>query len=392
MQYIDRNILSFGTPDPGALEQMRTCMKTALYGALMADNHKGYAVPIGGVLAYVSAVSPSGVGFDIGCGNKAVLLDVPAKEVRKNIQKIMDDIAKNISFGIGTKDGRAKDDPVFDLPQWKNVPFVNGLKDFARHQLGTVGGGNHYVDLFIDEADRVWAGVHFGSRGLGHKTATEFLRLGGAKDGMDVEPLVISTLSPLGQDYVEAMGIAGLYAYAGRNFVCKTVAEILGATILYEVHNHHNFAWLENHFGTDLYVVRKGATPAFPGQEGFVGGSMGDNAYIVRGKESPESEMALYSTIHGAGRAMSRTEAKGKTNRKTGEIIKPGRVSEEIMYEWLRTKSVTLRGGDLDEAPQAYKRIDEVIAYHADTIDIIHTLKPIGVAMAGKGDVDPWKD
>lgn len=389
-----KKINRWGITDDGALAQMERSLQNgyAIMGALMADNHKGYAVPIGGVIAYQDAVSPSGVGYDIGCGNKAVRLDVPADEVRKNIHTIMDDIVKNISFGIGTKDGRAKDHPVFDKPSWQNVPFMNGLKDFARGQLGTVGGGNHYVDLFVDEADQVWAGVHFGSRGLGHKTATEFLRRGGAKDGMDVEPLVLSTHSLLGQEYLEAMRLAGAYAYAGRDFVCNQVAEMLGAKIDYEVHNHHNFAWKERHYGQDMYVVRKGATPAFPYQEGFVGGSMGDNAYIIRGKESDESLSALYSTIHGAGRAMSRTEAKGKTNRKTGEIIKPGRVSEDIMHEWLRMKGVTLRGGDLDEAPQAYKRIEEVIGYHSGTIDILHTLQPIGVAMAGKELHDPWRD
>lgn len=389
-----RRFAGFGVLDEGAVRQMEVCIQSAQYGALMADNHKGYAVPIGGVLAYYDAISPSGVGFDIGCGNKAVRLDVPAEWVQKNIRSIMDNIHENISFGIGQKDGRASEDAVFSLPTWDDVPFLKNLKDFARGQLGTVGAGNHYVDVFIDELNRVWVGVHFGSRGLGHKTATEFLRLGNAKDGMDVEPLVLSMQSQLGQDYFEAMNLVGAYAYAGRDFVCKAVAELIGAPIVEEVHNHHNFAWKERHFDTDLYVVRKGATPAFSGQRGFVGGSMGDNAFIIRGveQENEETQYALRSTIHGAGRAMSRTAAKGKFNRKTGKQISPGFVTADSMMQWLIREGVTLRGGDLDEAPQAYKRINEVIDYHKNTIEIEHTLKPIGVAMAGGGENDPYKD
>jgi tRNA-splicing ligase RtcB len=123
------------------------------------------------------------------------------------------------------------------------------------------------LTCFTDEQDRVWIGVHFGSRGLGHKTATWFLKKAGAKDGMDVEPCVIGANADLGVQYIEAMHLAGEYAYAGRDWVCSRIARLLGATILEEVHNHHNFAWRENHDGEDLWVVRKGATPAFPGQK-----------------------------------------------------------------------------------------------------------------------------
>ena len=170
----------------------------------------------------------------------------------------------------------------------------------ARDQLGTVGGGNHYVDIFADEQDRVWVGVHFGSRGLGHKTATHFLKAAGGKDGMDVPPTVVPVNSEIGADYLTGMRLAGKYAYAGREAVARhVVREILGAKILDEVHNHHNFAWRENHDGEDLWVVRKGATPAFPRQRGFVGGSMGDDAVIIEGIDSSESREALYlSLIH----------------------------------------------------------------------------------------------
>ena len=218
------------------------------------------------------------------------------------------------------------------------------------------------------------------------KAATHFLELAGGKEGMDVPPTVVPLASSIGEDYLAAMKLAGRYAYAGREYVARfVVREILGANIREEVHNHHNFAWLEEHNGQPYWVVRKGATPAFPGQKGFVGGSMGDDAVIIEGVDSPASRAALFSTIHGAGRVMSRTAAKGKHG-------KPGLVRREEMMQWLRRKGVVLRGGDLDEAPQAYRRLTDVLAAHAGTMRILHTLRPLGVAMAGRDIFDPYKD
>ena len=236
--------------------------------------------------------------------------------------------------------------------------------------------------------------MHFGSRGLGHKTATHFLRAAGGKDGMDVPPTVISDSSELGQDYVAAMTLAGRYAYAGREAVARHVVRgILGARAIEEVHNHHNFAWQEEHEGERFWVVRKGATPAFPGQRGFIGGSMGDDAVIIEGVDSPLSREALFSTVHGAGRIMSRTAAKGKFQKIDGKRVRQeGLVRHDEMMRWIAVKGVVLRGGDLDEAPQAYRRLPDVLAAHAGTIRILHTLRPIGVAMAGKEIVDPYKD
>lgn len=390
MQLIE-NIPVWGTPDESALSQIKTCAKTADKVALMADHHKGYAVPIGGVVAYKNAVSPSGVGYDIGCGNKAVLLDIPGSEVRENISKIMDDVFRTISFGVGRTNEEEVDHPLFDSPAWK-VKAVSPLKEMARKQLGTVGSGNHYVDLFTDEQDRVWIGVHFGSRGLGHKTATWFLKAAGATEGMDVEPCVIDANGDLGTEYLECMHLAGQYAYAGRDWVCQRVGQLLGATILEEIHNHHNFAWREKHGGEDYWVVRKGATPAFPGQKGFVGGTMGETSVILEGIENDDAEHSLYSTVHGAGRVMGRMEAVGKINRKTGEISRPGKVTKEMMHAWLKKANVELRGAGLDESPDCYKRLSEVLAEHGNSIRILHTLTPVGVAMAGANEFDPYKD
>jgi tRNA-splicing ligase RtcB (3'-phosphate/5'-hydroxy nucleic acid ligase) len=390
MQLID-NIPVWGAPDEGAIRQIKTCAKTADKVALMADHHKGYAVPIGGVVAYKDAISPSGVGFDIACGNKAVLLDMRGSQLRASIAKVMDDVWQVISFGIGRRNAEPVDHALFESPAWK-CEAAAPLKHMARQQLGTVGSGNHYVDLFTDEQDRAWVGVHFGSRGLGHKIATWFLKKAGAKDGMDVDPCVIDANSDLGEQYLQCMHLAGDYAYAGRDWVCQRVAQLLGAPILEQVHNHHNFAWRETHGGEEYWVVRKGATPAFPGQKGFVGGTMGEKSVILEGIENDEAKHSLYSTVHGAGRVMGRMEARGKTDRRTGEVTRPGKVTPEMMQGWLKRANVELRGGGLDESPDCYKRLSDVLAEHGRSIRILHWLTPIGVAMAGANEFDPYKD
>jgi len=382
----------FGDPvDERSLAQIQRCRETSDAAALMADHHLGYAVPIGGVVVYKDAISPSGVGYDIACGNKAVLTDLPAEEARRNIRRIMDDIWRGLSFGIGLKNQRRVESEVFERDEW-SLAVAAKFRTLARDQLGTIGSGNHYVDLFTDEEDRVWVGVHFGSRGFGFKLATHFLQAGGAKDGMDVPPLVLQRHRPLFDDYVVAMTLAGAYAYAGRDWVCAEVLRMLGARAVEEVHNHHNFAWLEEHGGEQVWVVRKGATPAFPGQRGFVGGSMGDDAVIVEGADSPDSRTAFYSTVHGAGRVMSRTQARGRVHRRTGRILSRGEVSREMMMEWVKRRGVELRGAGTDESPHCYKRLKHVIAQHGDTVRVLHRLRPIGVAMAGEDEHDPYKD
>src|SRR5262245_13795657 len=234
--------------------------------------------PVGGVIAYDEHISVSGVGFDIACGNMAVKLDVPKKAIEDRIEPILQDIAANVSFGLGRANKEKVEHEVFDSPLWQHSDVVGRLKSVAREQLGTVGTGNHYVDLFEDEEGFVWIGVHFGSRGLGHKTATAFLKLAGGKEGIDVAPTLLHQDSDLGRQYLAGMTLAGQYAYAGREWVIERVRSIIGGEVLDTVHNHHNYAWRERHGDRELWVVRKGATPAFPGQRGFVGGSMGDDA------------------------------------------------------------------------------------------------------------------
>lgn len=379
--YRDSPLRVFGEHEDSTLTQMRTCMGVgnAVAGVICADGHLGYAQPVGGVIGYDGQISISGVGFDIACGNLAVRLDVPYSAVKDRAPQILADIRKSVSFGIGQVNETRAEHPLFDDAEaWA----ASGMEDYrqkARGQLGTVGSGNHYVDLMTDEAGFVWIGVHFGSRGLGHTSATRYLKLAGGQDGIHVPPAVVNEDSEIGLRYLAAMELAGRYAYAGREWVVERVRQIIGGTVQDSIHNHHNYAWRERHAGRDLWVVRKGATPAFPGQRGFVGGSMGDDAVIVEGVESEASAASLYSTIHGAGRTMGRMAAKRT-------------FTQAQMDEWLQTRGVLLAGGDLDESPMAYRRLPEVLAHHAGTIRVLHTLRPFAVAMAGSGEFDPFKD
>ena len=386
-------MIVYGDHDEKTLGQMKTCMSvgSAAAGVLCADGHLGYAHPIGGVVGYTDHISISGVGFDIACGNMAIQLDTPYADVKGRIGTILHDIQNAVSFGVGRSNDERVDHDLFDSDLW-NAADVANLKELARNQLGTVGSGNHYVDIFEDDSGLTWIGVHFGSRGLGHKITTKYLAMAGAKDGMEVPPALLPADSDMGRGYLAGIELGGIYAYAGREWVVEKVRSIIGGADMFSVHNHHNFAWRETHNGVDMWVVRKGATPAFPGQYGFVGGSMGDNAVILRGVESEASKAALYSTVHGAGRVMSRTEARGKKHRKTGEVISLPRVDRDEWQDWLAERGVTLLGADLDEAPQAYRRLPDVLAAHAGTIEVMHTLKPRGVIMAGANEFDPYKD
>src|SRR5438045_3388692 len=299
----------FGEHDEATIAQIERCVEAGGERAVLcADGHKGYAQPIGCVVAYTDKISLSGVGFDIACGNLAIRTDATRAQVAPAMEEIMNEVVRDISFGIGQKSKTRIDHELFDDPAWELLP-MRDLKQTAALQLGTVGGGNHYVDIFADEDNRIWVGVHFGSRGLGHKTATHFLKAAGGKDGMDVPP------------------------------------------------------------------------------------TGGDDAVIIEGVDSGTSREALFSTVHGAGRIMSRTAAKGKFVKVAGKRIrKDGLVRHDEMMKWIADKGVVLRGGDLDEAPQAYRRLPNVLAAHAGTIRILHTLTPLGVAMAGRDTVDPYKD
>lgn len=384
----------FGEHDEQTLAQLKDVASRAVRVALMADGHLGYIMPIGGVAAYREQVSVAGVGFDIACGNAAIRTDLTLSD-GLNMEELADEIWETFAFGVGGENRAAdapNDHPLFDSPAWNRVPREHreALKDRARNQLGAIGSGNHYIDVFADEEERLWVGVHFGSRGFGHSVASGFLALAQGLNWGDRAREVEALLpldSELGESYWELMNLAGKYAYAGREWVARKVVEIMGGRELELVHNNHNFAWREEHFGEELIVVRKGATLAFPGQKGFVGGSMGDDAVILMGAEegTQEQREALFSTVHGAGRVMSRTEAAGTRGRRRRGQRSRGAISQEMMERWVGEKGVILRGGGRDEAPQAYRRLDEVIREQGDTIRVLHTLRPLVVAMAAPG-------
>jgi tRNA-splicing ligase RtcB (3'-phosphate/5'-hydroxy nucleic acid ligase) len=429
-------IKTFGDVDQRSLEQLKRCMEAgdAEFGVLCADHHPGYSQPIGGAIAYEGYVSPSGAGFDLGCGNKAARTDLTVADLEHEggVERFMGEITRRISFGMGVPARERVDHPV--LEKIRNAEFrpQRKLHPLAESQLGTVGSGNHFVNLFEDEEDKVWVGVHFGSRGFGHRTASGFLALAqglpfdakAREGGMDSPPVLFPIESELGESYVEAMDLALEYAYAGRDVVVDKVLEILGAEATHDVHNNHNYVARERHFCRTYWVVRKGCTPAQPGQEGFVGASMGDESVIVEGVAGEEAEESLFSTVHGAGRVMSRTQAAGRVRRRkrwacrdrdctrifetrqacpdhpgagvskvwVEEQLKPGVVDWPAVQARLRRQGIVLVGGGADEAPEVYKRLPDVLAAHASSIRIKHRLRPLGVAMAGRDVFDPYKD
>src|SRR5260370_19340034 len=266
LHYVNSPLRVFGRHDAATIAQMRNCMAVGnvVGGVICAGGHLGYAQPVGGVIAYEGQISIPGVGFDIGCGNMAVRLDTPHSAIGDQVGPIIRDVARTISFGLGRRNEERAEHELFDDAEaWR----ASGMEDYrqkAGAQLGTVGSGNHYVDLMRDEDGLVWIGVHFGSRGLGHTNATRYLKAAGGKDGMNVPPALIDEASELGRRYIAAMELAGRYAYAGREWVVERVCRIIGGTVTDTVHNHHKYAWRERHGDRDLWGVRTGARPACP--------------------------------------------------------------------------------------------------------------------------------
>jgi tRNA-splicing ligase RtcB len=425
----------FGKHQQNTLDQFAEFKKSATKAALLSDGHMGVVCPVGSVWAHPSKISLNSIGPDAACGNCAVKTDIKlvdmvedgVSRVRESriLNLLADNIASTINFGMGSVGcaDAPKDHPLFDDPAWNIFPthIRDSIKARSRNVLTSCGSGNHYLDVFVDTTGVCWVGNHFGSRSYGYNLAKHFMSLGQG-NGWEGKHQEIETLldmnTQLGQDYWELLQLAGKYAYVGREWVARKVVNMIGGNVVDMVHNHHNFAWKEKHDGQELYVSRKGATPAWPHQRGFVGGSMGDNAVILEGAEQlsktcflsePEVEeefemikaqkASLYSTVHGAGRVMSRTEAMGKIDRKTGklkinketgEIAKAGKITQEMLDVWMTDADVILRGSGLDEAPMAYRRLPDVLAEQGPTINVLETLKPIIVVMAGANEKDHY--
>lgn len=357
--------------------------------ALMPDAHSGYGLPIGGVLACEDAIIPYGVGVDIACRMKMTVTDLPVETVLKNDVAGCTELDRALSrgtiFGTGKGHHRKQHHDVMD-EDWTITAVTRENRDRAWKQLGSSGSGNHFVEWGIvtlnEELDGVGAGQyvallsHSGSRGAGAAVCRRYTDIAmkqvPSKISQDRQLKHLSWLrmdSQEGQEYWLAMNLMGRYASANHEVIHENVTRLAGASRLATVENHHNFAWLEEHGGKQLYVHRKGATPAGKNALGVIPGNMADSAFIVRGKGNPES---LHSASHGAGRRMSRTAAKQKFN----------------WGEWkdhLRKKNVRLLAGGLDEVPGAYKNIHDVMAAQNDLVDVVGEFFPRIVMMCGDG-------
>lgn len=347
-------------------------------GALMADAHLGYRMPIGGVVAYPDTISPSGVGYDIGCGNRAVRLTE-----KINFTKEMgDEINRIISFGVGgsTRIKHSRDDTHF-IEKWDwDIPLLVGLKDMALNQYATVGGGNHYVDLMEDEENGdSWIAVHFGSRGFGWQICKRTLDILGVKDSQMGAPALINKDTALYNDYLYAMSCALDFAKYGREQVIRDILIHFDWGKNATVENHHNFAEMGTINGERYMIHRKGATPCTGGFM-FIGGSMGDASRIVeynyKTLASGNVSDSINSLPHGAGRMMSRGQAKKMFTRIE-------------MDEMLEHQEVKLIGGGVDESPMAYRSLKDVMSKH-NYVNTVFTLMPKVVIMASGRDV--YKD
>lgn len=384
--------------EQGALDQIKQAaeLPVSVQGALMPDAHQGYGLPIGGVLATQNAVIPYAVGVDIACRMKMTIFDVSSHvlgQKRDKFRKIIEDCTV---FGAGGEWSDPHDHAVMDDPAWKELPVAREMKTRAWRQLGTSGGGNHFVEFGVltvhetisgetsveGEGSRSFGTIppgtylallsHSGSRHLGAKIAEYYSHL-----AMDLHPELPKThkhlawldMNNLGAEYWAAMALAGRYASANHAVIHHLIAEKLGYDVLGGVENHHNYAWKEIVNGEEVIVHRKGATPAGLGVYGVIPGSMIAPGFVVRGKGSEES---LNSAAHGAGRRLSRNAALKSFNW-------------EHVEAKLKSAGVELISAGLDEAPGAYKDIREVMAAQADLVETLAEFTPRLVKMADDG-------
>jgi len=371
--------------DASTLEQMDHALKlpVTVAGALMPDAHLGYGLPIGGVLATAESIIPYAVGVDIACRMKLTVLDLPTNWFTNKEHKLTKAIEDETRFGINASFQNRRQHQVMDQ-DWSVTKVTADNKNKAWRQLGTSGSGNHFVefgtltlsnpDLGLEAGEYMALLSHSGSRGSGASVARYYSRM-----AMDLHPELPRKLQHLawldlqseeGNDYWAAMSLMGNYAAANHACIHHHITKHLGADILLDLENHHNFAWKEEYNGREVIVHRKGATPAAVGVMGIIPGSMGAPGYVVRGKGDRRS---IESASHGAGRRMSRTMAKKTFSWKDVDRI-------------LNERQVTLLSAGLDEAPMAYKNIDEVMAAQTELVETVARFDPRVVKMARAGE------
>jgi tRNA-splicing ligase RtcB (3'-phosphate/5'-hydroxy nucleic acid ligase) len=353
-------------------------LPVSVYGALMPDAHGGYGLPIGGVLATDNAVIPYGVGLDIGCRMSLSVFDLPATFVigrEDAIKNILDD---NTKFGMEDVHKKKGNAYILDHKAFREIPLLRQLHDKAYKQLGTSGGGNHFVEFGMVEIygghpslkEGIYFGLlsHSGSRSLGANIARHYTKLAAKQCPLpkQVQHLAWLDLNTHdGREYWECMNIAGEYAKACHDDIHRRITKALGTRVLCNIENHHNFAWKETHEGKDVIVHRKGATPASEGELGIIPGSMTHPGYIVAGKGNP---LSINSASHGAGRLHNRSTCK--------QMFTQSAINKE-----LKAANVELIGGGLDEAPMAYKNIETVMSLQSELVDVVGKFTPRFVKM-----------
>jgi tRNA-splicing ligase RtcB len=370
--------------EEGALNQMAIAMRlpVTVAGALMPDAHQGYGLPIGGVLATKNAVIPYGVGVDIGCRMCMTIYDLPPAILEEKKDEFKKMLVNNTKFGTATFK-KPKDHEVLERAEFKELSIVRQMKDRAWQQIGSSGGGNHFVEFGIVEilspvnefnlpvGEYIALLSHSGSRGLGANIARHYTQIAMNNCKLPQEAKHLAWLdldTEAGQEYWLAMNLAGDYASACHHQIHERMAIGLRETPLAMIENHHNFAWKEKDIlGNDIIVHRKGATPAGDGVLGIIPGSMASPGFIVRGKGLAAS---INSASHGAGRLMSRTKAK--------QTILPGHVNKVLTQA-----GVELIGSGLDEAPMAYKDIHQVMEHQKDLVEVLGSFMPKIVRMCG---------
>jgi tRNA-splicing ligase RtcB len=370
--------------EEGAMNQMYQAAKlpVAVAGALMPDAHAGYGLPIGGVLATENAVIPYGVGVDIGCRMCLSVFDIDPKDLTQKEAWFTRELQTATLFGGGRQFYQSTPHEVIDRATFDEIPLLKSLQGRAARQLGSSGSGNHFAEfgtVEIDAKDDIlglapgnYLGLlsHSGSRALGAGIANHYTKIAKMKRRLPGEANNLAWLELTEQEGIEywiAMNLAGDYASACHHVIHDKITRQLGRRPLTRVENHHNFAWKEIHEGRELIVHRKGATPAGKDILGIIPGSMTAAGFIVKGRGETAS---IASAAHGAGRKLSRTAAMKS-------------ISHELLKATLQAHGVKLLGGGLDETPQAYKNIDEVMRSQRQLVDVVGKFTPRIVRMDG---------
>jgi len=380
--------------EPGAIAQMENAMSLPVSkaGALMADAHKGYGLPIGGVLATPNnVVIPYAVGVDIACRMCLSVFAISPEVIHTKSETLKQILEESTIFGVGSKNKKHIDTSVFDKQEWSSTKIIRKYRDLAYSQLGTSGGGNHFAEwgeLTVNGKDELLGLepgaylallTHSGSRGFGSEIALYYSKLAMSQIALPGSAKHLAWLyldTQEGIEYWIAMNLAGEYASANHHEIHRKVARALNEKPLKIVENHHNFAWEETlPNGEKVIVHRKGATPAYRNSLGIIPGTMVHRAYVVRGKGNYDS---LFSASHGAGRQMSRKKAIQKFTRNDLKYI-------------LDKYGVKLIGGGLDEVPMAYKDIGKVMNEQKDLVEVLAQFQPKIVRMANPERKHRWE-